>query len=153
MDAVIFDVDGTLCDVRPIRHYVAGPERNFDRFHNASLFCSPNQRVMEIHNEAVVLGLAIVVVTARDEKYERVTRDWLFKHEVFYDALFMRPWGDGRRDFVVKREILQAIRESGLNPVLAVDDNPSVLELWRSEKIPTIEIPGWGVGEGSIGAV
>lgn len=39
--AVLVDVDGTLCDVSGIRHYVQSfpKNRNFDKFHRASALC------------------------------------------------------------------------------------------------------------------
>lgn len=39
--AVLVDVDGTLCDVSGIRHYVQSvpKTRNFDKFHRASALC------------------------------------------------------------------------------------------------------------------
>ncbi|WP_092501608.1 hypothetical protein [Agrococcus jejuensis] len=41
--AVLFDVDGTLCDVRSIRHHVDGTgRRNFDAFHAESIDCPPH---------------------------------------------------------------------------------------------------------------
>lgn len=139
--AVIFDMDGTLCDVRGIRHYVTGERRNFDAFHRSSLFCPPNAWVVNFAR-----GLpreSVVIVTARDARYERVTRDWLAKHEVGFAALYMRPWGDQRPDYVTKAEILERIRADGYRPVVAVDDNPSVIALWKENGISTITVPGF----------
>lgn len=139
MDAVIFDMDGTLCDVEPIRHYVTGERRNFDRFHRASLWCGPNDSALSM-TMALPGGVATVIVTARDARYERETRDWLAKYEITYDALYMRPWGDGRRDSVVKEEILAQIRRDGFVPILAVDDRDDIIAVWESNGIPTIKI-------------
>ena len=141
MDAVIFDMDGTLCDVEPIRHYVTGERRNFDAFHKASLWCGPNvsvrffARTLARGNET-----AVIIVTARDARYERETRDWLAKYGITYDALYMRPWGDGRRDSVVKAGILDQIRRDGFNPVLAVDDRDDIIAVWEEGGIETIKV-------------
>lgn len=143
IDCVIFDMDGTLCDVRPIRHYVQGERRNFDKFHRASLFCGPNDEARDLYDSAVADGFHIVVVTARDARYEQVTRDWLVKHGFHFDALYHRPWGDGRNDAVVKQEILEQLRADGFEPILAVDDNPAVIDVWRANGIPTVIIPGF----------
>lgn len=140
-NAVIFDVDGTLCDVQGIRHYVR-EERNFDLFHRASLFCPPIPEVVAL-THSLDPRVKRIVVTARQNRYEDVTKMWLQKHNVRYDRLYMRAWDDTRKDYTVKREILAQIRSDGFVPVFAVDDNPQVIRLWKQEGIPVMEIPGF----------
>jgi hypothetical protein len=131
-------MDGTLADVRGIRHYIH-VTRNFHLFHSASLFVPPNDWVADAARD----GGRNVIVTARDSRYERVTRDWLVKHHIPYERLFMRPWGDGRPDQIIKSEILDQIFDQGFNPIIAYDDNPNVIGLWKSRGIPTVVVPGW----------
>jgi phosphoglycolate phosphatase-like HAD superfamily hydrolase len=141
MDAVIFDMDGTLCDVEAIRHYVTGTRRNFDAFHRASLFCPPRATIAAAARAYARSDAAVVIVTARDARYERVTRDWLTKHGVPFDALYMRPWGDSRRDTVVKDEILAAILDDGYRPVVAFEDRADVAAVWESHGIRVFYCP------------
>lgn len=141
-EAEIFDMDGTLCDVRSIRHHVAGPKRNFHAFHMESASCPPNPEVVAAAHRAKEAGRAVLIVTARMRKYERVTSVWLALHGVPSDALFMRADGDQRPDYEVKREILARIRRSW-DPVHAHDDNPAVCALWEEEQIPYTVVPGW----------
>jgi phosphoglycolate phosphatase-like HAD superfamily hydrolase len=140
--ALIVDMDGTLCDVSSIRHYVRKPNRDFNRFHMNSVDCPPNKEVVRLVRQAHRSGMAIVVVTARKAKYRHQTAWWLAMHNVPSDALFMRADNDNRVDVEVKRGILQEIRQSW-DPWMAVDDNPSVIELWESEGIYTVVVPGW----------
>lgn len=145
-EAIIVDMDGTLANVSGIRHYVKKPinEKDFDAFHKASIFMPPNPEVVQMVEEAHEAGRDIFVVTARKAMWERSTRQWLSKYEIHYDALCMRPTRDQRPDFKVKKDILDRIRETH-DVVLAIDDNPSVIELWTSENIPTYTVPGWEV--------
>lgn len=138
-EAVIIDMDGTLCDVAGVRHYVEGPRKDFTSFHNASLFCPPVPHVRAMARSYQRAGLAILVVTARDERFERVTRDWLHKHRVPYAALYMRPWGDQRRDHEVKREILARITDA-YRPTLAIDDREDILAVWAEAGIRTYKV-------------
>ena len=46
-DAVIADLDGTLCDVSGILHHLEGEERNFAAFHAASADCPPAEAVVD----------------------------------------------------------------------------------------------------------
>jgi phosphoglycolate phosphatase-like HAD superfamily hydrolase len=140
--AVIFDCDGTLCDVSSIRHFVSGENRDFHSFHMASAGCPPHAHVVEAAHQAKADDLDVLVVTARMQQYRNVTAMWLALHGVPSDALFMRADGDFRKDFFVKKDILRRIR-ARWDVMHAWDDNPNVLELWRQESIPCTVVPGW----------
>lgn len=140
--AAIFDMDGTLADVSSIRHHVMGTGRNFDAFHSASIDVPPIQQAVDLAHQARTDGHDVIVVTARKAKWRSLTSFWLAMHEIPSDALFMRHDFDDRPDSEVKKDILDRIRQRW-NPVLAVDDRPSVCAMWRSQGIPTIVIPGW----------
>lgn len=140
-DGVIFDMDGTLCDVRGIRHLLDGPG-SFHAFHTASASCPPHPHVVEAARQAHADGLAVLIVTARGVRYRPHTAMWLALHGVPSDAMWMRARGDQRPDYEVKADILRRIRER-YRPVHAWDDRPEVLQLWRSEGIPTTVVPGW----------
>ncbi|MFK4789724.1 HAD family acid phosphatase [Microbacterium sp. ZW T5_56] len=142
---VIVDVDGTLCDVSGVRHYVSGEHghRNFDAFHRASALCPPVLETLAWTNARRAEGHTVFIVTARRQRWEYLTRVWLRKWEVSYEHLLMRGDTDDRVDVHVKAEILQTIRDRGFRIVAAIDDNPSVIELWRAEGIPVTIVPGW----------
>jgi hypothetical protein len=128
-------MDGTLCDVESIRHYVTGEERNFDKFHRASLFCPPHEWVVKAALNAYNYGRDVLIVTARERKYERVTRDWLAKHGVLYNKLYMRQHKDYRKDAIIKAEILDTIKADGYDPIVAYEDREDVREVWVSAGI------------------
>lgn len=143
--AVIVDVDGTLADVSGIRHYVLDDPRkkNFQQFHGAASFVSPMPLVVETVQALHETGLACLVLTSRQEMWRYRLRVWLRKWEVPVDALGMRADADTRRDDDVKRDLYIRARRLGYDPVLAIDDNPIVVQLWRSLDIPTVVVPGW----------
>lgn len=144
-NAVIFDMDGTLCDVRPVRHHVRGKERgkrNFHAFHTESEFCPPNVHVLEMAKDVRKAGLSVVIVTARDDRYRPLTERWLAKHGVDYDYLVTRPNGDSRPDYEVKRDIFADVSKH-YRVVHAVDDNPNVLRLWKEVGVQVTEVPGF----------
>lgn len=149
--AVIFDMDGTLCDVSSARHHVVGPLRNFDAFHRASLDCPPHQHVAEAARNVGADGLDVVIVTARQERWRRPTGFWLAMHDIPSHAPLMRADHDGRPDVEVKRDILARIRERH-EVVAAWDDNPAVIELWLSEGIPVHVVDGWEADHPRAGA-
>jgi len=149
--AVIFDVDGTLCDVSGVRHYVTKDpkRRNFEKFHGAAILCPPNQWVVDLSREYCDQGTSVIVVTSRRERWRYKTSMWLRKWGIDYTILLMRADDDDRPDVDVKRSILNRIRET-YEVIAAVDDNPSILALWEAAKIPTIvTVPGWFTEEES----
>lgn len=143
--AVILDVDGSLADVTGIRHYVTDDPRrkNFHAFHTAASFVHPNHDAVRLARWTRQMGLTNIVVTARKEMWRFRTSTWLQKWDVPFDALMMRADSDDRKDRLVKLDILNRLRSMGFEIVLAVDDNPAVVQLWRDEDIPVVVVPGW----------
>lgn len=136
-DAVIFDLDGTLCDTAGIVHLIEGDDKDFAAFHAASAGCPANDDVVAAAREQADQGRAVIVVTSREFVWRDLSLDWLVAHDVPYDALYLRIVGDYRKDVVVKKEILQQIADDGFAVLEAWDDQESVLELWRENGIVT----------------
>ena len=140
MDAEIFDMDGTMCDVSGIRHYVTGETRNFHKFHTESVNCPTNPEVVEAAKRAHSEGRAVLIVTAREFRFAFHTMFYLSGAGVEYEQMYMRRTNDFRKDYEVKKEILDLIRADGYNVVRAWDDNPNVIRLWEEEGIPDIRV-------------
>lgn len=144
-EAVVVDVDGTLCDVSTIRHLVERRPKDFDAFHAGAAQCPPHSRVVEQVREHHRAGRVIVVVTARMYQWEDSTRAWLDRHiGVPYHGPFMRGDSDFRADVEVKRDIHRVLTsDHGYRIVHAIDDNPAIVALWGELGIPTTVVPGW----------
>jgi len=142
---VIFDVDGTLCDVRSIRYHVdpSAPgylgKKNFNRFHSDSQWAPTNRWVARLLSDFGSRGFKIAIVTGREARWASLTERWLEAHNVRYDSIFYRPDNDDRRDAEVKLGHLSALRELDV-VVLAVDDNPKVIEMWGQQLVPVITV-------------
>lgn len=144
--AVIFDADGTLVDIRGIRDFVRGKYRNFDMFHRSSLWSPPNDQVVQMAFDAHDAGFAIIVVTARSEPYRAVTQKWMDDNNIPYENIYMRAEDDMRKDYLVKHDILKDIRVD-YDVVHAVDDNIHVKRTWLENGIQTTVVPGFVDGE------
>lgn len=142
--AVIFDIDGTLCDVSPLRYLVARSlkNRNFDEFHRRSIDMMPIEWVAQESRNIAASNVEIIMVTARQEQYRSLTSYWLAMHDIPSDELWMRPANDYRPDYEIKKEILRKL-EQKYNVLHAYDDNPAIIKLWAEEKIPYTTVPGW----------
>lgn len=147
--AVIFDVDGTLCDVRSVRHYVERPpgavgfRRDFVQFHRASEACPSFPRVAALASRVREQGFAVVVVTGREARWRELTLRWLEKQRIGFDDLLTRPAGDYRPDAEVKEELLMEICTRWA-PTLAVDDRDDILTVWQAAGIATVAVTGTG---------
>lgn len=141
--AVIADVDGTLADVRAIRHHVLARPKDFDAFHAASAHVPPHAQALDFVTRHHAAGHVILVVTARRERWLDVTRTWLHRHmPVPFDGPFHRPDHDLRPDVQVKADIFRYLsRHYDIRG--AVDDNPNVVALWTRLGIPVEVVPGW----------
>ena len=141
--AVIFDMDGTLCDVTSVRHHILDRRRrNYKAFHYLSVFCPPIEWVRNKAIDLNIAGVTVIVVTARREEWRTLTEAWLFQHNIPYDSLHMRKQDDPRKDKLVKGEILDLLQES-YDIEHAYDDNPSIIELWQERGIAHTVVPGW----------
>ena len=147
--AVIFDVDGTLCDVSGVRYHVERPagsinfKRDFDRFHAESIECPAHPDVLALLNRARAEGYAVVIVTGREEKWSFLTSTWLKDNGVAYEELLMRSAKDSRPDAVVKTEIARDI-STRFEPCLAIDDRPDIIEVWHKAGIVTMLVSPTG---------
>jgi phosphoglycolate phosphatase-like HAD superfamily hydrolase len=139
-DAVIFDMDGTLCDTSSVVHLIEGDDKNYAAFHAASADCPPRAEVVEAARAEQASGRAILVVSSREFIWRDLTLDWLVKHGVPYDAVYLRIVGDYRKDVAIKKDILAQITSDGFEVLAAWDDKPSVLDLWREHDIEVHDV-------------
>ncbi len=143
--AAIVDMDGTLCDVRSIRHFVEEPlsdgpfRRDFEAFHSASLGCPSYPAVVELLQELRAEGLSILVVSARESRWTFLTALWLDEHGIAYDEMFLRANGDHRPDVEVKRDIAQRVVRH-FQPQLAIDDRDDIIQVWHSLGVPALKV-------------
>lgn len=133
--AVIVDLDGTLCNVSTILHFVEGEEKDFHAFHAASAGCPPDDHVAAAVRTAHDAGEGILVVTGREFIWRDLTLDWLRDHDLPYDELVMRISGDYRPDHVIKAEMLDDLLARGWAVADAWEDQDDIAELWESRGI------------------
>ena len=57
---------------------------------------------------------------------------------------YMRQEGDYRKDTIIKSEMLDKMRKDGYNPILAFDDRPAIVQMWRDRDLKVADV---GFGE------
>ena len=139
----VFDVDGTLMNIQHRRHHVAGQDKDWPAFFDAMEFDTINDHVFHLAHALKKDGYVIVVVSGRNERHREITEKQLAFGKLDYKMLIMRPDDNYDPDFVFKKQVLDKMRESGLDPQFSVDDRPSVVQMWRENGVPCFDVGGW----------
>lgn len=137
--AIIVDLDGTLCDVEHRVHHVRSNPKNWKAFNQGMDEDKSYFWCMELIAAMKDRGYKILFVTGRDENFRDKTSQWLLRHKVAYDALFMCKVGDFREDSDVKEEIYLNYIARRNEVLFVVDDRKSVVERWRELKLTCLQ--------------
>ncbi|MEU4428444.1 AAA family ATPase [Actinoplanes sp. NPDC024001] len=129
--AVLVDIDGTVALMAGRSPYDWGRVGEDE----------PNQAVVTAVRAMHAAGHVIVFCSGRDEVCRPETEAWL---DLFvgvpYEALFMRPAGDSRKDSVVKREIFDREVRDRWRIVGVFDDRQQVVRMWRALGLTVFQV-------------
>ena len=135
-DVVICDLDGTLCNCEHRQHFVRNGNKDWSSFFanihmdSCNAWCKSILSTTPHH---------VVLCSGRGDELENTTRQWLSKHQVPYNDLFMRMEGDYRQDATVKEMILDFEILTRYNPIMSIDDRPQVCRMWRKRGIVCLQ--------------
>jgi predicted kinase len=124
-NCVIFDIDGTLAlmDGRsPFDWSRVGEDKINPSVYEMYQILSYAQEIFE---------LKLMIVSGRDGKCMQETKEWLKKHSINYDRIYLREIGDTRKDSLIKEEIWKDI-EKEYNILCMFDDRNQVVDHARS---------------------
>lgn len=129
--AVLVDIDGTVALMGRRSPYAWNRVGEDD----------PNPAVITAVRAMHAAGHAIVFCSGRDAVCRAETEAWL---ELFvgvpYEALFMRPEGDSRKDSIVKREIFDQQVKDRWRIVGVFDDRQQVVRMWRQLGLTVFQV-------------
>ena len=129
--ALLVDIDGTVA--------LIGDRSPYDWSQVGS--DTPNQAVIAAVRAMHAAGNAIVFCSGRDEACRAETEAWLELYVgVPYEALFMRPEGDSRKDAVVKREIFDSEIRDRWRIAGVFDDRQQVVRMWRALGLTVFQV-------------
>jgi predicted kinase len=132
--AIICDLDGTLCLHNGRNPYDAAKcEQDL-----------PNQSVLNCINSMHYEGFKIIFLSGREEKFYDQSVTWIGRHFVScrYD-IYMRPTGDTRPDFIVKRELFEKHVLPNYYVEFILDDRQQVVDEWRRMGLTCFQVaPG-----------
>jgi len=137
---VIFDIDGTLADIRHRRGFLEGERPDWNRFNAAMGDDTPNAPVMTLYKSLWETGqFDMVLASGRNERHRRVTEQWLIWNEIPFGRILMRADKDSRADHIIKQEILDMLLAEGRQIAFTVDDRQQVVDMWRRNGITCLQ--------------
>jgi predicted kinase len=139
--AVWVDVDGTLAE----RDHPDAPQPVRGPFDESRV---GEDAVIEHIADLVRMlyenGYDIVIMSGRSDACKEETERWLIENDIPYSAIFMRKFGDSRKDSVVKEELFWTEVAPRFDIEFALDDRQQVVDHTREVlKIPVLQVaPG-----------
>ena len=135
INAVIFDLDGTLSDCAHRNHYLEKTPIDLDGFDAL------------MHTDTVIAPVAFllknlsgvikIVLTARPNKYRKVTEKRLSDYKLLshIEEIYMRPeeWYK-KPDNLYKQSMIKFLSQK-YNILLVIDDSNHVVDMWRENGI------------------
>ncbi len=139
---VIFDLDGTLCDISHRLHYIKGEKKDYDAFHAACVDDVPKSNILQILFSLQDCGHAIEIWSGRSDSVWSETELWLFRNgiNIKHTPLKMRLHGDYTPDQELQRYWLHGL---DVKPNLVFDDRQRVVDMWREEGITCCQVAAW----------
>lgn len=139
--AVIFDLDGTLCDCEHRVHFMRERPKRREEFHSACLFDDVIEPTNALIDMAEQKGIKVILLSARPSRFKAQTEEWLSKNEIHYDQLILSGYPE-LSDPEFKLKMYRELIEPFYEVLFAVDDRDSVVRMWRETGLTCFDIAG-----------
>lgn len=142
----VFDLDGTLADLRHRLHFIKNGNKDYDSFYAMTHADSPilgNIRTLMMLREFADIWF----VTGRPERTRQMTVDWLAvyaQHKVQPEHLIMRPDDCTVADYRWKAQVYGSMLQEDQERLIAVfEDRQRCVDMWRALGITCYQVaPG-----------
>lgn len=129
---VIFDIDGTIFNVKNRLHFITCDKKDFNSFYESTYLDTLNINIVKKLKLYKLLGMDIHLYTCVPNKYRRRTIDRLKKYNLPFNRLYMRKNNDFRKDYIVKSEWLDL---NNFKYLVAYDDKKHNIDMFKLFKI------------------
>lgn len=141
----ICDLDNCIADDRPRLHLIDWNKKGVARYHEYNLRAVDD---VMLHGSEFLLLLEIatpIFLTGRHNSYEAIAREWIASRTGLNDVWLEMRDDDGTTSPAdLKRDMwLRLVEGFNLTPddiVVALDDVPSIVEMYRSFGIPAVRL-------------
>jgi hypothetical protein len=137
---VVFDLDGTLCNIEHRLNLIAKPNPRWPEFYRACVNDVPEYSIIAIMRAlSIDQSNRIEVWSGRSDEVRDETQCWLEAYAPYWIYLRMRKAGDARQDYIVKQEMLDGLPIDE-RPELVFDDRQQVVDMWRRNGIKCCQV-------------
>jgi hypothetical protein len=141
MQIILCDIDSTLSNTEH-RHHLVPEDRYKGNWMPFALACRADGIIESVAFVVRMLAVdyPIFLVSGRNSIARDLTTDWLEKHNIPYDnlRLYEPLWDDEKENAAFKVAHAPELRNMGYDPVLMIDDWPSVADAMEAIGIPTL---------------
>lgn len=140
LKTILFDIDGTIADIGHRRPFLTQETPDWKSFNKHMGQDIPNEPIVALYRSLWnSKSFELILVSGRNEKYRKITEQWLVWNEIPFERLLMRLDDDNRADYLIKKEILDKLISEGKNIEFAVDDRQQVVDMWRQNGITCLQ--------------
>ena len=140
MKTVLFDLDGTIADIKHRRPLLEQSSPDWKSFNKLMGDDKPNLPLVELYKTLWKSGeYEMLILTGRNEEYRNLTEQWLVWNEIPFSTLLMRADNDFRADHVIKEEMLHSMQSEGKQILFVVDDRKQVVDMWRRNGVTCLQ--------------
>jgi hydroxymethylpyrimidine pyrophosphatase-like HAD family hydrolase len=130
--AAILDLDGTVALFDGQREWYEYDRCGGDRVCEA---------VKIVITALAMQGITVFALTGRPNAYRHQTMDWLEKNGIPFHFLLMRLDHDRTSNRIFKRGMYERYIVPVYDVLMAFEDNPKTVEMWRELGITTFALP------------
>jgi FMN phosphatase YigB (HAD superfamily) len=139
---IITDLDGTISDYTHRQYFYS--QKMYDKFNSMAAGDVAIEEICNILRRLKDDETDIYVLTAREEIYRQLTKDWLNLYDVPFDKLLMRKKGDNRSDAKIKLELYQENIPDPANVWFVLEDRSVCVSMWRKIGLKCLQVADGG---------
>ncbi len=137
---ILFDIDGTLADIKHRRSFLDQDKPDWKSFNAAMGDDAPNTAIIEFYETLWnIAKYELILISGRSEEHRKLTEQWLIWNKIPFSTIKMRSHNDFRADHIIKEEILKSLLSEGKDILFVVDDRQQVVDMWRRNGITCLQ--------------
>lgn len=147
---VIWDMCQTLADTKHRLPFILNTPANWPEFDKRTLADTPIPHARLVYLALAGQGIAQIIISGRGERVRELNDQWMKREGLPYSAMYLRPEGVEIPSAALKRRLLCRARKDGWHPILAFEDEPETVRMYRQiEGVPCFAADdfSWTTGE------